>query len=98
MCQTVFYKGGELQVSDDLKLVCNNPGTVILKMKDGKITEISAADPNRELTKFNLSVTAKIENSGENFETFWDENRGKTNISIELPQDNYAGDSVTIKL
>jgi chondroitin AC lyase len=98
MCQAVFYKGGELQVSDDLKLVCNNPGTVIIKMKNGKITEISAADPNRELTKFNLSVTAKIENSGENFGTVWDENKRMTHISIELPQDNYAGDSVTIKL
>jgi chondroitin AC lyase len=98
ICQAVFYKGGEMEISENLKLVSDNPGIVMLKMKNGQITEISAADPNRELTMFNLSVASKIENSGENFRTVWDENNGMTHISIELPNDNYAGNSVTIKL
>ena len=70
----------------------------MLKMKNGQIAEISVADPNRELTRFNLSVSAKIEKNGENFNAVWNAVRGTTNLSIDLPQDNYAGESVTIKL
>jgi chondroitin AC lyase len=94
----VFYKGGELEIVENLKLVSDNPGIVMLKMKNGQVTEISVADPNRELTRFNLEVSAQFEKSGENFTAVWNASQGTTRISIELPQDNYAGDSVTIKL
>lgn len=96
--QAVFYQGGELQISDDLKLVCNNPGNIILKINRNRITEISVADPNRELSSFNLSVSSKIEKNGENFDAVWNASEGTTQISIALPKDNYAGDSVTIQL
>jgi hypothetical protein len=43
-------------------------------------------------------VSAQFEKSGENFTAVWNASQGTTRISIELPQDNYAGDSVTIKL
>ncbi len=98
VCQAVFYKGGKVEITENLKLVSDNPGIVMLKMNNGQITEISVADPNRELTRFNLSVSVKIEKSGENFSTVWKAGKGTTHISIELPQDNYAGDSVTIQL
>lgn len=98
ICQAVFYNGGELKITENLKLSSDNPGIVMLKMKNGQITEISVADPNRELSRFNLSVSSKIEKSGENFNTVWNASEGITQISIELPKDNYAGDSVTIKL
>jgi chondroitin AC lyase len=98
ICQAVFYKGGELEIAENLKLVSDNPGIVMLKMKNGQVTEISVADPNRELTWFNLGVSAQFEKSGENFTAVWNASQGTTRISIELPQDNYAGDSVTIKL
>lgn len=97
VCQAVFYKGGEVNITENLKLMSDNPGIVMLKMNNGKITEISVADPNRELTGFNLSVSVKIEKEGENFSTVWNAVKGTTHISIDLPQDNYAGDSVTIQ-
>lgn len=98
ICQAVFYKGGEVEIAENLNLLSDNPGIAMLKMKNGQITEISVADPNRELTRFNLSVSVKIEKSGENFSVEWDANTGLTHVSIVLPRDNYAGDSVTIKL
>jgi chondroitin AC lyase len=98
ICQAVFYKGGELEIAENLKLVSDNPGIVMLKMKNGQLTEISVADPNRELARFNLAVSAKIEKSGENFKAFWNENSDLTHIFIDLPADNYAGGSVTINL
>lgn len=98
MCQAVFYKGGTLKVSNDLQLVCDNPGIVILKMNGGKVTEISVADPNRELGKFHLSISIKMEKSGDDFTAKWNEKTGLTKISVDLPKTDYAGKSVTVKL
>jgi chondroitin AC lyase len=96
--QAVFYKAGEIQVSEKLKLVCDNPGIVMLKMNTEKVIEISVADPNRELGKFHLSISAKTEKSGDNFSAVWNEKAGFTNISVDLPKTVYAGQSVTIEL
>ena len=70
----------------------------MLKMNSGHISEISVADPNRELGRFHLSVSTKIEKSGPYFYTSWNENNGLTDVTIELPKENHAGDSVTIRL
>jgi chondroitin AC lyase len=98
MCQAVFYKGGDIQVTDQLKLKCHCPGIVLLRIEGNKITQISASDPNRELRKIHLSVTTKIEKAGDNFKAVWNEEDGVTELVIELPRDNYAGQSVTIYL
>ncbi|RIH63384.1 hypothetical protein D1164_19835 [Mariniphaga sediminis] len=70
----------------------------MLKMNDGRISEISVPDPNRELARFNLSVSLRIDKGSENFSTVWNETTGMTHISIDLPEDNYTGASVTINL
>jgi chondroitin AC lyase len=98
ICQAVFYKAGEIQVSEKLKLVCDNPGIVMIKMNGEKVTEISVADPNCELGKFHLSISVKTENTGDNFRNVWNEKTGITDISVDLPKTVYAGSSVTIKL
>lgn len=96
--QAVFYKGGEMKVTESLTLSSDNPGIVMLKMNDGRISKISVSDPNRELTRFNLSVSLRIDKGRENFNTVWNETTGMTHISINLPEDNYTGSSVTINL
>lgn len=96
--QAVFYKAGEIQVSEKLKMVCDNPGIVLVKMNGEKVTEISVADPNRELGKFHISISAKTEKIGDNFSTVWNEKTGFTQISVDLPKTVYAGSSVTINL
>ena len=98
MCQAVFYKAGEVQVTDKIKLICDNPGIVMLKAEGQNITEISIADPNRELGKMHLSISAKIEKEGENFKAVWNEKDKATELAIDLPKGVYAGQSVTIKL
>lgn len=98
ICQVVFYKTGDIQVSGKFKLISDNPGIVMLKMEGEKLSEISVSDPNRELLKFRLSVSSKIVAHGENFVSVWNETEGASEISIDLPQGNYAGKSVTIKL
>lgn len=98
ICQAVFYKAGEVQLNQNLKLVSENPGIIMVKTINGKVTEISVTDPNRELGKMHLAISEKIEKQGENYNTVWDEKKGLSEISIDLPQGNYAGQSVTIEL
>lgn len=98
ICQVVFYESGEVAISEHLKLTSDNPGIVMLKMRNRQITEISVADPNRELGRYHLSVSTKIEKSGPDFYTSWNENNGLTDVTVELPKENHAGDSVTIRL
>ncbi len=98
MCQAVFYKAGEVQVTDSLKLECHSPGMVLLKLEGENVSRISVSDPNRELGKIHLSVSAKIERFGEGFKAVWNDGEKVTEIAIELPRDNYAGQSVTIDL
>lgn len=98
ICQTVFYAAGEIQLSPKLKLICDNPGIVMLKMDGEKIAEISVSDPNRELVRFNFSVSEKLKTKDKNFTTSWDKKRGITNIVVDLPTGDYAGQSVTVKL
>lgn len=96
--EAVFYKAGEIQIAEGLKLTTDNPGIVLIKMKDGKPSEISVEDPNRELQKFHLAVSAKITATGNQFKTIWNDNEKLTEFEIDLPAGNYAGKSITINL
>lgn len=98
MYQVVFYKVGEIQISDEVKLVCENQGILLVKMDGEEVIEISASDPNRELGKMHISVSFRIEKEGKNFKSIWNEKEGVSEIAIDLPQGNYAGQSVTIQL
>ena len=98
ICQMVFYKAGQVQVSNKINLKCDNPGIVMIKYDNEKIIEISVSDPNRELGKMHISVSAQIENKGENFNAIWNEKEEMSKISIDLPNGVYAGNSITVKL
>ena len=98
ICQAVFYKSGQIQISDEMTLVTDNPGIIMLKMEGEKISEISVSDPNRELGMFHFSVSSKIEKSATNYKSVWVEKKDVSEITIDLPQGNYSGQSVTIKL
>lgn len=96
ICQLVFYKAGELQISGKLKIAAENPGIVMLKLNGDTVTELSVADPNRELRKFHLSISGKMEISGDKITATWNEKNAMTEFAIDLPQNFYAGKSVTI--
>jgi chondroitin AC lyase len=98
ICQAVFYKAGELRISDKLIITCDHPGIVMIKTDGEQVTQISLADPNRELGRFHISVSARCEKTGDNYNAVWNETKGVTEISADLPQGVYAGSSITIKL
>lgn len=98
MCQAVFYKAGELAITNNLKLSCASPGIVLLNYQNnGKLT-ITVSDPNRELGKMLLSISVKIEKEGDNCKAIWNEKKELSEITIDLPSGQFAGSSVTIDL
>lgn len=96
MYQVVFYKNGTIQLTDEITLTSDSPGIVLLKMKDERAKQISVSDPNRELGKMNLSITAEVTGQGDTFTIYQDKNKEISRVSIDLPQGVYAGKSVTI--
>lgn len=98
MFQAVFYKAGEIQVTENLRLTCDNPCILMLKMQGQKPIQISVADPNREMEKIHLSLSSKIENEDDDIKAFWNDDDKVSEISIDLPQGVYAGKSVTVIL
>ncbi|WP_149273157.1 polysaccharide lyase family 8 super-sandwich domain-containing protein [Pareuzebyella sediminis] len=96
ICQIIFYKAGEIRLTDHLTLRSDTPGIVMLKTNGRDIKEISVADPNRELGKMHLSLSAKIKKKGGTYGTLWDKEKGISTLSIEMPSGVEAGKSVTI--
>jgi chondroitin AC lyase len=96
MVQVVFYKAGEVVLANGLTLKAASPGIFVIKSANGGISEISVADPSRKLGSVHFSLSTRIEKQGENYRTFWNEEKKASEISIDLPQHNYTGSSVTI--
>ncbi len=55
--QAVFYHAGRIDISPGVQLSLDSPGAVMLKMAKGKVTEITAADPSRNLDRMHLRVS-----------------------------------------
>lgn len=98
MVQAVFYKAGKIKMAGNLELEAKNPGIILVKFSENKISEISVSDPNRELSGFHLSISGKIELNSDSAKAVWNLKTGITDISIDLPVGNYEGKSVTVKL
>ncbi len=96
MIQAVFYKAGEIALTNNLTLRAANPGIIVVKMKEGEVHRISVADPNRELGQMGFSISARIDSKHESFNSFWDEGKKVSQVLVDLPQGQFAGSSVVI--
>lgn len=96
----IFYKPGTLVISDNLKLVMQDPGIIMIKRHNGAITAISVADPSHRLTKIAFLLSTRIEKKDNNFilTAHWDEDDKMSHITLRLPQNVYKGKSVTVNL
>ncbi len=98
ICQVVFYKTGQVQISENLTLGSDSEGLVMLKTDGQTITEISVSDPTRKMGKIHLTLNIPMNTSGKNHNAIWDSEMKATQLSINLPGENDAGQSVTIDL
>jgi chondroitin AC lyase len=97
ICQIVFYKSGEIQITPSIRIGSESPGMVMVKTEGETVKRITVSDPTRKLAKIHLSVTSRIEKKENHFKAAWDESKGISEVTIDLPQDVYAGKSVTIE-
>jgi len=96
--EVIFYQAGQIKISGNLKIGMDSPGLVIVKMDGSKMKAVTVADPTRKLSRIHLSVTQKIDKKGLNFSSSWNNEKGISEITIDLPQTVYAGKSITIEL
>ncbi|MEQ9437661.1 MAG: polysaccharide lyase family 8 super-sandwich domain-containing protein [Cyclobacteriaceae bacterium] len=96
--QVAFYEAGDIQLTDDLTLTMSTPGLAMLQMDGAQLKKLSVADPTRKLAAIHLKVSIPIDEQGDNYQAQWNEDEGYTEITIELPQGDYAGQSVTVTL
>jgi chondroitin AC lyase len=98
ICELVFYKSGQIQISDNMKIGMDSPGLAIVECEGAKLKAITVADPSRKLNRIHLTVNAKTDKKGANFSVWWNNEKGVSEIAIDLPQAVYGGKSVTINL
>lgn len=96
--QVIFYKSGEVQLPGNLRVKMDSPGILMIKSKENDIEEISVSDPSRKISKLHFFLNRKIEKEGSHFKSEWNNADNMSEISVELPQTIYAGQSVTIRL
>jgi chondroitin AC lyase len=90
--EIVFYRGGSLIIDNKTSIYCDSPAIVMLKSKDN---EIYVSDPTRTLAFLTITLD-KWDGIQENETSNSEEN--KTRIRIELPQGEYAGKSVKVRM
>ena len=96
--QMIFYKAGEIKISEALKFKCHAPGIIMLKMDKNTIQEVSVSDPNRELSQISFSINHKIDAEGKDFKILWSEENNQSTFLVALPEGNFQGSTVKIKL
>jgi chondroitin AC lyase len=98
ICQLVFYKAGEVEISDGNKVSMDSQGMAMLKMNGNRIEKLSVSDPSRKLNRISLTVSGIYNTQGENIISIPNKDANSTLILVDLPTDVYAGSSTTIEL
>ena len=96
ICEMVFYQAGQVQIAKDLTIGIDGPGLVMAKTDGSRLTSISVSDPSRKLSRIHLTVSAKVDQKASGSSTWWNESKGVSEITIDLPQTVYSGKSVTV--
>jgi len=97
LLQMVFYKAGKLVVGENNFIEASAPCIVMIQMnEENQIEKITASDPNRELSTLLLKASKKFVGSSPNHQSFWNPEKNRSEILIDLPQGGYAGQSVVV--
>ena len=98
ICQIAFYKSGEVEISNGLKVRMDSQGMAMLKMRGNRIEKLTISDPSRKLSRILMTLPDIYNITGDNFMIFPDSEQNNTLIVVDLPQGVFAGKSVVINL
>ena len=72
LIQAVFYRAGQLKVSDEFTIQASAPCILMVQLnKKDQIKQITVSDPNRELSILVLNLSKKFEVRAENYKSEW---------------------------
>ena len=97
ICQIAFYRAGEVEISNDIKVRMDSQGMAMIKMRGNKIENLSVSDPSRKLSRITMTVSGIYHSEGDNFSTIPNESKDNTLVLVDLPQGVYTGKSVTVE-
>jgi chondroitin AC lyase len=98
MGQMAFYKAGEIKMTNDIQVAIDKPALVMVAADGALVKKITVADPTGKLKSIQLAVSSRIQVKGDFYNSVWNQEKGYSEIFIELPKNEYAGKSVVIKL
>jgi len=96
IAQLAFYRSGEIEISPRKKIKLYSQGMIQLKIKNDRINEITVADPSRTLNSISLRISGIYNVKG--IKCWSDTKTNSSLFIIDLPQQEYLGKSVTLKL
>jgi chondroitin AC lyase len=96
--QIIFYQPGKIKVNDHVSITAESPCMIMVKTSGKSIEHITVADPSRKLDSLQLRTSVLIESSGENWRAIWDKKAKESVLTIDLPKEGYAGESVVVNL
>ena len=95
--QLAFYQAGKLEIQPNIEVRLDSPGMVMLKMREGRLSELTLADPSRKISRMLVTVSGIYKAQGDNYRTIVDLKQNSTLFIVDLPQGVYLGKSVQLK-
>ncbi|SMO73313.1 polysaccharide lyase family 8 super-sandwich domain-containing protein [Fodinibius sediminis] len=97
--QIVFYEPGRVEIAEGINLSVDNPALVMVERTGGKVAKITVSDPTRRLTTYQLQISSGAEPGPVDAKQVrWNEDEGTATVTLNLPQGEYAGQSVSVDL
>jgi chondroitin AC lyase len=96
--EIVFYKAGSIHSSNGLTITVDSPCMAMVKTKGKTIEQIAISDPTRKLRSIELTVNLPIEAAGKNWKSAWNKEKKASLIHIDLPMEDYAGQTVVLMI
>ncbi|HEX8037943.1 MAG TPA: polysaccharide lyase family 8 super-sandwich domain-containing protein [Chryseosolibacter sp.] len=94
--EMVFYEQGKVRINDEISLSAASACMAMLKANGKSLEMLTVSDPSRKLNHLQFQTTAQAEGSGDGWRATWDKKEKSTVIDIDLPQGDYAGQSVIL--
>jgi len=111
--QVVFYEPAEVEIPGGVRIEAETPGLILMKRADSDRLEFTVSDPSRTLDRFRFRIfSSDSSRSLESFrassyveggddkaaQVIWNEEDRSSLIEINLPDGEFAGQSVGVTL
>lgn len=96
--QLVLYQAQKINLNKKIWVKSDKPCLLMVQMEKGNLQKIVVSDPSHKEKQLELQTNAKIINTDDRWEVAWDPTHKVSRLTIKLPEEGYAGQSVVIDL